>query len=293
MKKILITGGTGYAGASLIASFQKSYDIFACYHNSNPLTKILNKDKWIKLDLASSSNIKKIVKEIKPEVLIHTAAIATINVCDNNPKKAYRINVEGTKKLLEECAPNTKFIYLSTDLVFDGIRGNYSEKDIPSPKHYYGETKYFAEQEIQKIDKNWVILRCALMYGTSPSTHNTFFTNSINKIKNGEAVTFFLDEYRTPLFLNDLSLAIEKIIKNDAKGIFHVGGREKLSRLEFAKIVAEVFSLNKSLIKSAKVADMPNPEKRARDCSLNIDKMRKELSWEPGDVRSNLKNISF
>lgn len=278
-------------GAYLAQAMSSEHDVFASHLKSKPLENLLQKEKWIELDLKEKSSIENVLKKVAPEVLIHAAAISTIKGCEQDNDLASLINVEGTKTLANYCSEMTHFIFLSTDMVFDGRKGNYSEKDELNPLNYYGRTKLLAETAITKARKRSAILRCNLVNGFSPSSSSNFFTDTFARLQQGQPVELFVDEYKSPLFLKDLSGAIKKLIEKQKQGLFHVSGEEKLSRVEFWRLVAQVFGLNEHLFHNRKLAEFPQVGIRPRDTSFNISKIKQALAWAPQSVENNLRAI--
>ena len=168
--RILVTGGTGLLGHWIVKMLsERGFNVIATYHRKNPRLNRMNV-MWTKLDLEKPEEILEVVRRTKPEAIIHTAAYTDVDGCEANKEKAYKVNVLGTRGLAKLCLKlNLRFIYISTDYVFDGSKGMYFESDIPNPVNFYGLTKLLGEESVASACRNYVI---AVSY-----THLTLPTN--------------------------------------------------------------------------------------------------------------------
>ncbi|MEN7982571.1 MAG: SDR family oxidoreductase, partial [Nanoarchaeota archaeon] len=157
MGKVLITGGSGLLGSNLAEIFCKDFEVFIIF-NKNPVK--IDYCNEMKIDLIDFENVEKIIKKINPLIIIHCAALTNVDYCEKNPKEAKEINCDSTKNLARIGKEiGAKFIYISTDSIFDGETGGYSENDIPNPINVYAKTKLEGEEEVRKINGNYIIIR--------------------------------------------------------------------------------------------------------------------------------------
>lgn len=283
MKKILITGANGLLGQKLIRLFLQhpEYEIFATSQGKkqSPLVGF----KFIKADLTEEGKIEELMQYYHPNFVIHTAAMTQPNDCEKNPEKCLDINVKVVEKLSQICKKQNAFLlHLSTDFVFDGEKGMYTEKDEPNPISFYGVSKYEAEQVFQDSGVRGAIVRPCLVYGMTP---NMSRSNLILWLKRSlemhQHIKVVIDQYRTPTLAEDLAEGCRLIIEKEAQGIYHLAGKDYLTPYEIAVHIADHFRYNKSYLTKVTAGTFPEPATRPPKTGLNIDKARRELGYEP------------
>lgn len=290
--KILVTGSSGYLGSHLCRFFENE-KVFALYKSNRPSS---DKVESIQTDLLND-DLNFLFKAIKPDYVIHLAGIIPSQISNYDEKYIYYMNVELTKKIaLLSNAYNSFLIFTSTDLVYD--EGDEIKENHPlKPLNLYAQTKLHAEEAIEKSGKFFLILRTSLMYGFSISVHKSFFDYSFLQLQNNQEVKAFYDQFRNPLFVEDAAKIIIKLtkIKLNDKGIMNFCGFEKLSRYEMLLKTAEVFELNKDLIKQESCENFTS-YKMAKNLGLNFDRM-KSLGLTVNTFVNNLlylkKNFDF
>ena len=287
MKKLLITGGSGFLGWNLCGVAKESWDIFGTVFSHN-----IDIPGCIKVpvNLTDSNDLKKIFEEIKPDAVIHTAAESQPNSCQTNPDKSYRINVETSINIASLCADsNIPFVFTSTDLIFDGLNPPYSEENPVSPISIYGEQKVKAEIEILKLYPEAAICRMPLMFGDSSPASSSFLQPILSNLKDNNPITLFTDEYRTPANAYSTARGLVWAIEN-ISGIIHLGGKERTSRYEFGIKVAEYCGFDKSLIKPILQKDIQMPAPRSPDVSLDST-MAFEMGYSPLPLLEEFKQL--
>ena len=259
-----ITGAGGLIGNYLV----KTAPNFASQWRIRPLTRE-------RLDLLDFAAVRREFQKDSPQLVIHCAAISTVAAAEADPKLARRLNTELTG-LLAELAAGSQFIFFSTDLVFDGQKGNYVEADAPNPLHLYGETKTAAEQIVLRNPRHLVV-RTSINGGVS-GTHDRGFNERIkSEWRAGRMMKLFTDEFRNPIFAGETARAVWKLANRDCTGIFHVAGAEKLSRWQTGQLLAKRWPDLNAKIEPASAKDFPGPA-RAPDTSFDISKVQKLLS---------------
>lgn len=280
MTKILVTGGNGLVGANLISYINKlsvDYQIFSAYFS---LPTNFEYAKNVRIDINDERDLETI-KHIDPDIIVHCAALTEISYCEANAEKAYFINVEGTKNIaLASRNCKAKLVYLSTDSVFDGVHGNYSELDIPNPLHVYGKTKLAGEKECLNINPNSLIVRTNLFGKNIYPNKKSFVESIIHNLEHKKPYSAFADCYFNPLYVDTLSKYVLKLVENDSKGIFHVVGSETLSKYDFAVKICTAFAFEKNLVKKSSVLSLPDFIKRPRNTTLLNKKLLSELGIE-------------
>ena len=210
-----------------------------------------------------------------PQLVIHCAAISDVVEAQKNPTLARRVNMEVTQ-LLAELAVEISFIFFSTDLVFDGYKGNYAESDKPNPLHFYGETKVLAEQVVLKNPRHLVV-RTSINGGVSRAGNRGFNEQLRQSLRAGQGMTLFADEFRSPIPAVETARAVWELANKNCTGIFHVAGAEKLSRWQTGELLVKRWPGGKTKIKCGSAKDFAGPP-RALDTSLDISKAQKVLS---------------
>ena len=227
-------------------------------------------------DLLDFAAVEREFKQDRPQLVIHCAAISAVGEAQNNPAFACRVNVEVTKTLAE-LASEIHFVFFSTDLVFDGRKGNYSETDATNPLHVYGETKLAAEEIVLKNPRHLVV-RTSINGGSSPSGNRAFNEQLRRSMQQaGQGMTLFTDEFRCPIPAVETARAVWELAQNNCVGIYHVAGAEKLSRLQIGKLLIKRWPEVTAQIKSGSAKDFPGTP-RALDTSLDVAKAQKVLS---------------
>ena len=285
-KKLLVTGASGLLGNKIIELTKNDYTVTPI-HKTKPLHS-----NSLKLDITDAIEVLNLLGKLKPDVVIHTASETNVDKCVIEKEQAWKINVEGTRNLAEACQNvNAKLVYVSTDYVFDGEKGMYTEEDTPNPVNYYGVTKLEGEKQVIEQCKNYAILRTSVLFGWHPWKQN-FATWIINKLKQQQEITVVEDHYNTPTLADNLAEMAVEIAKNDLRGMYHASGSERISRYEFGKRIARTFNLDPDLIRPVKMSQLTAwIAKRPRDSSLNTDKIHKQLKTKPLNITEGLNKM--
>ena len=257
MYRVLITGINGYIGQYLYLARPEQFAVEGTVRQIDPafVDYINPQIKLYQLNLEQDISCQ--LDKIHIDILIHTAAMANLSACQKNPKQAERINVIATESIAKYCAQsNTRMIYLSTDIVFDGEHAPYSEDDVPRPINVYGSTKLQGEQAVQENVTDHAIIRIALAMGRGKFNRKNFVDWMVEKIRKGEEIPLFIDEYRTASAVKYLAQNIWKIALSNETGIFHQFGSSRLSRYEIGKLICEELNLGMDLIHPVRAADM-------------------------------------
>ena len=259
----LVIGGSGFLGGYLTKFFN-------CKGTSNS-----DKPGFVNLDICNYDSVDKVLKKTLPEVVINAAAMTNVDECEVKKDLAFRINGDavGTiAKISKEI--NAKFVQISTDYVFDGSKGNYTETDKTNPINVYGKSKEIGEENALKY--SGVVIRITAPFGINYSQNkSTFFDLIINKLKNNETVNAVTDQYNAPTFIKDVGPAIKTIIDRNLDGIFHLAVNERLSRYDFATKVAKTYGLNIDNILPIRMTSLPSfKANRPIDTSMSINKIK-------------------
>ncbi len=280
MNRTLITGASGQLGCYLLRELQgRSGEVIAW---SGSKRGDLFGHVLRPIDLTDSAAITVAFTEARPDVVLHAAAMARVADCFADPEKARRINTTATATLAELSACyGARFVFVSTDLVFNGERGHYDEQDPVSPLSIYGQSKAAAEAAVLTAPRA-VVARISLLYGPSLMGRPGFFDEQLAALHGGRPVSLFVDEYRTPLDLATAARALLALAASDYTGILHIGGPERMSRLEMGLRLAKSLGLSGDGFIARRRDQAPAPEPRPRDVSLDSSLWRKNfpsLAW--------------
>ena len=270
-------------------ALSKNYEVY-----SSDIQSLSVYGNFVKLDISGKAQVDEAFKTIKPDVVVHAATLTDVDKCELNKELAWKVNVEGTKNIVEAAKVTGSFlIYISTDYVFGGETGRYKETDLPNPINYYGVTKLKAE-EIVKTQKEYFIARPSVMYGSTPAAGKVNFALwIIEKLRKGEHVKIVTDQWNTPTLNTNLAEMTLEVIEHKLTGIYHLCGATRVSRFEFAEQIADVFSLDKGLIDKVLSSQFTLPAKRPMDSSLDTSKAQQTLQHKPLEMDVALKQLKF
>ncbi|MBE9460558.1 SDR family oxidoreductase [Dyadobacter subterraneus] len=270
--KVIVTGSNGFVAGSIIAQAPDGWDIYGIARTEQISEK--NNIRYYQLDLQDSEKLEAILGEIKPDAVIHTAAMANIDFCEVNKEIAEQINVGITSTLAGFCASiGAKLVFCSTDTVFDGSKGNYSENDYPRAVNFYAETKIKAEQIVLLASNKNVVARLSLVMGLSvKGKGNSFLADMLEKLQNGQEMKFPENEIRTPVDVISLGSALIELAGNDFSGIIHLAGNTRINRYEMAKEIARELDFSEAFIlpvnSNAMQGRAPRPDNASLDNTL-------------------------
>ena len=286
--KLLVLGGSGLIGNALLKNSKNEFDILTTFYKNHISIKNVRSFQYsFPNDL---NNLRELLEKEKPDVLVNTMGYSNIDFCELNKSDTEMLHVEVTEKICKICENiGTKQIFLSSDYVFDGEKGNYSEDDVPNPVNYYGLSKLKAEQLILKNPINTVI-RTSVIYDWDYRAR--FFNSVIKNLQNNQEINATTDVYNSVTFLDNLVESIFKVITLNQNGIFHVVDSACVNRFEFAEMIAKIFRLDKNLIKIASVQDEPkNIAKRPKNACLNNSKAKKELGLNFNTIEEGVSRV--
>jgi len=286
MERLLITGASGLLGSKIVELSGGNYQVIPV-HNTKPLH--LNSSE---LDIINRKEVFNLFRKTKPDIAIHTAAETNVDKCETHKELAWKINVEGTRNVAEACSETSaKMVYISTDYVFDGEKGFYTEEDTPNPINHYGITKLEGENQVKKICKNYVILRTSVLYGWHPYKKN-FATWVINSLKQKKKTSIITDHFNTPTLADNLAEMTIEAIQKDLQGLYHASGSQRISRYQFAQQITKIFNLNQNLIKPIKMNQITAwTAKRPKDSSLNTSKIKALLKTKLLNISKGLEKM--
>ena len=269
--------------------FASRHEIHSIYHRHAPSAGIP-----VALDLTDFDMLDRTVKDIRPDAILHTAALTDVDLCEREKELAMKVNYEATVRLAslaKECG--AFMVYISTDYVFDGNKGLYKEDDAPNPMNQYGYSKLKGEEATKQIAEQSCIVRASVIYGSRPSGGKVNFALwLIEKLRKNERVDVLGDQHVSPTLSSGLAETLGEVIQRRLTGIYHLSGATRVSRYEFAQRLCDVFGLDSSLLNPARMKDMNWIARRPMDSSLDVSKAMRTLNTKPlniGDALSKLK----
>jgi dTDP-4-dehydrorhamnose reductase len=288
MKKLLITGASGFLGWHLCQLAQTHWQVHGTYH-SHPVA--IPGVEMHRIDLTDDRKLRTFLQKLNPDAIIHAAALSQPNACQEQPQLSHSINVQATWTIADHCAAaQIPCVFTSSEQVFDGNHSPYGETDRPNPLNLYGEHKLAAEIGLLDRYPAAAVCRMPLMYGVAP-TAPSFIQPFIQRLQSGELLQAFTDEIRTPVSGFDaaqgLLIALEKV-----QGIIHLGGQERLSRYDMAKTLIEVLQIKNAQIQPCLQAEVQMSAPRPKDLSMD-SAIAYRLGFQPQCFREALASLKL
>lgn len=270
---ICITGVSGMLGSEIARLLKTRFNILGLYNTRNPKIEGIELKQ---VNLIDFKNVNEILNEFTPDIVIHCAAITNVDLCEDDNDKAIEVNVETVDNLVTICNKlNTKIIYVSTDSVFNGETGNYSENDNREPINFYAKTKFLAENIIMTNAEQFLIFRTNLI-GYFKDAKKSLVNWILKTVNEKDEINLFNDVVFNPLNVETISDIIVESIEKNLNGVYHIGSKESLSKLDFGKKILNAFSIKDIKINSISVDDINFKASRPKNTSLNCSKIEKE-----------------
>jgi dTDP-4-dehydrorhamnose reductase len=286
LKKLLVIGGTGLVGSKVLGlAHRHGYEA-----DSTQNARASPRPNAYKLDITNREATLGLIKEIGPEAIVNTAALHNVDYCETHVEEATRVNVGGARNLADAATrTGARLVHLSTDYVFDGKRGHYSESDVPNPLHYYARTKLESEQVVSECS-NYAIARPSVIYGWNrlestgiPSSSGktiNFAMYVLDRLSKKETFRAIRDQYSSPTFADNLAEAVLLLAKHRGNGLFHTAGRTCASRYEFALNIAAVFGHPGGLVQPVLSAEFKQLAVRPKNSCLSVDRTEDALGMK-------------
>ncbi len=287
MKKLLITGASGFLGYHLIRAAAANWQVYG-------VSRSVNYDaanaQAFSCDITDYIELGNFIEDAEPDAVIHAAAFTDANFCQQHPEESALVNVEASRNIAGICADyNIPLAFTSTDLVFDGTKGMYTESDQRNPLNTYGEQKAKAEDEILKIYPAATIFRLPLMFGFAAASSKSYLQKFLEQTAQGINPPLFNDEYRSICGAQSVAEGILKLMGQP--GVIHLAGRERLSRYDFGVLATKAFGLNEAQLQSCSQKDVKMAAPRPADVSLDISKAL-SLGYNPLPVKDELALVA-
>lgn len=283
--RALVVGASGFVGSYLRAALaRRGHEVWGTYH-ANPAPGL------VPLDISDGRAVGALVARLGPEVVFIPAAVPNVDWCETHPVESFRVNVAGLANLLRAgrvC--RARPVFFSTEYVFDGTAGPYSETDRPAPLSVYGRQKLAGERMVLAGPPGGLVLRTTVVYGWEARPRN-FGQRLLSELREGRRVRVPEDQISSPTYVVDLAEAACRLAERGSSGLYHVAGCQRASRLEFARALAETFGLDGSLLVPVSTAELGQRAARPLKAGLRVDKVGCELGWVPAGFRDGLARM--
>jgi len=273
--KMLITGVSGLLGNNLARYFEKRYEVVGLYNEHPVLIKGIRTDKC---DLSDEKSAREMIHRYNPDVIIHSASMTNMDGCEKNPDKTRLVNVSSTRNIVDNITDQDScLIYISTDSVYDGMKGNYSENDSVNPLNIYGQTKFDGELIVRER-QNSLVLRTNL-FGWNIQDKKSIAEWILDALMNKQTINGFQDAIFSTIYTMELARVIDVAIRKQLTGVYNCGSSDSCSKYEFALKIAEHFGLNKELICPISLDDFNFEARRGKNLSLNVNNIQRNLDY--------------
>ncbi|UYP48036.1 hypothetical protein NEF87_004321 [Candidatus Lokiarchaeum ossiferum] len=271
MEKILVIGANGFLGGKLLPIFENKYDVYAA---DITISEIDEKFHPIQLDITNAEQVKTVFNRLKPNLTILTAAMTNVDACEDFPEKANLINAIGPLNVANAIKENKgRLIHISTDFIFDGKRGNYTEEEEPNPLGVYGESKLRGEKNVLESGVTALICRTSVLYGwPAANQRDNFFSWAYKQFHNGKHIKIIKGQITTPTLVDDLVKFLYDVSEFKTTEIYHTTGPEAISRYDFVTKLVNIFKFSPDLLEPVDFFKQNAP--RPDNSSLNTQKIQ-------------------
>lgn len=292
--RVLITGSNGLLGQKLTSLLGHEADVTLFATGRGKSRAGQGRFTYNALDVTDEKEVNALFDQLRPDVVIHTAAMTQVDQCETAKEACWLNNVTAVRIIGQACERiQAHLVHLSTDFIFDGSHGPLDESATPGPLSYYGESKLASEVEVQRLRTPWTIIRTVLVYGVTPDLSRSNIVLWVKKsLETGEAIRVVNDQWRTPTLAEDLAIGCWLAAKKRATGIYHVSGAEMMTPYDIALQTADFFGLNKGLVRETNSNEFRQPARRPLKTGFIIEKAKRELGYQPRTFREGLAVIA-
>ncbi len=290
--KILITGSNGLLGQKLVAALRNDPEVhlIATSRGADRTPEPLG-EGYRSMDITSPAEVDAVFAAVKPDAVIHTAAMTNVDACELDPKACQLQNVTATELLVQAAIRyRSHVLHLSTDFIFDGLNGPYREDDRPAPLSIYGKSKLDAEHVVMNAGlAKWAIARTIIVYGIAEGlSRSNVVLWAKSALEKGQPIKVVDDQWRMPTLAEDLADGCIRIVKRGATGVYNLSGPDGMSILELVQRVGTYFQLDTSVVTAVKSDSLGQPAKRPPRTGFILDKARRDLGYAPRNFEQGL-----
>jgi dTDP-4-dehydrorhamnose reductase len=282
--RVLIVGASGFVGSALRAVFGSEAVGTYCNH---PV------DALVQLDIRDADAVRRLVSDVDPQLIIHPAAQPHVDWCEDHERESYDVNVAGTRNVAAAAySAGARYVFFSSDYVFDGRDGPYREDAVPNPPNVYGRHKLDAEQAIAATLQDYLIVRVCGVYGFERAGKN-FVMALLARGQRGEAMNVPSDQWNNPTYADNLAVAVKELALGSHRGILHVVGPEYIDRISFARLACEVFGVDSGFLRPKVTAELGQRAPRPLRGGLDSAKARALLTCALVAPREGLEQMKL
>lgn len=291
MKRILVTGSNGLLGQKLVYKLKDRTDVelIATARGEN---RLLNQSgyQYLSLDICDKQNVDSVIDSVKPDHIIHTAAMTQVDDCELDHLACDKANVDAVQYIVEAAKRNkSHLVHISTDFIFNGKEGPYDEEGVADPLSYYGNAKWKGELIVQKSKLKWAILRTVLVYGIVDNmSRSNIVLWAKGALEKGNPINVVDDQFRSPTLAEDLADGCILAVEKNATGIYNISGKDQFSIIDLVKEVADYYGLDKSLINPVSSETLNQPAKRPPITGFILDKAKRDLGYNPHSFKEGI-----
>lgn len=290
-KRILIIGSNGMLGQRLAEFFSARQDVeLMC--SSNEESSLIPNAQYTQVDITKKNGVKELVLGFFPDFVINAAAYTNVDKAETEREFAWKVNVIGVENIaLYSWTVDAHLIHISTDYIFDGKNGPYTEIDKPNPIGYYGRTKLASENSILSSGVRFTILRTNVLYGPAKNSRPDYVKWVISSLRDKKEIRIVTDQINNPTYIDDLVSGIQTICETKKEGVYNLGGKELLSRFDFTLRIAKYFGLDAQLVIPILTKELNQPAARPLNSGLINLKAETELDYKPSSIEDSLEQM--
>lgn len=275
--RVLIVGASGFIGRYLARRLGSDgrRQVYCTFRSRPPGD---DRNHWYQLELTDSMGLEKLFSLIRPDTVVHLAAMADVGTAEREREQATAVNVTATGAIAGLCEESgANLVFVSTEYVFDGQSGLYGEEDLPNPTTHYGRTKLAAEYAVARLSGRGAVLRTSIVYGWPAPGRRNFVPYLVERLRRGEAYAAGTEVMRSPIYVEHLAEGIAGLAQDFHPGVHHLAGRDWVSMYDFALAVADAFGLDRTLVKPINSdtanPDTANPDRLGLDCADTVRRL--------------------
>ena len=288
--RLLVTGAHGLLGRALLqAAPTEGMEYVGCGRQGAAVGQV----PCHAIDLTDRDAVMALWRRLRPDRVIHTAAVTNVDQCETEPELARRVNLEVVENVVAACVEvGAGVAHLSTDYVFDGEAGPYSEQDVPQPLSVYGRMKLASEAVVLDAGVDGLVVRTLWLYGHLRCVRPNLVTWPLAALARGEDMRIVNDQWGNPTYVHDLARALVQLSGQGVGGLFHMGGATFLTRDELVRQVAAHFRLDASAVATMTTASAGQAARRPLRSGLRTDNIEAQLGWAPASLQEGLERMA-
>lgn len=288
--KIFITGANGLLGQAITSVFSRETDYDLILSSVEDKAYLDYGYRYEVLDITKKEDVKAMIGIYSPDVIINCAAYTNVDKCETERELSWKINVDGVKNIIIAARrSDCRIVHYSTDYIFDGRNGPYSEESVPNPISFYGREKLASENALVTSDVRFAIIRTLVLYGIGNNVKQNFALWMIDNLRKGSPINIVTDQISNVTIIDDLAYGTMKIVERNLTGVYNIAGSDILSRYDFAMKMCDVFKFNKELIRPITTDMLHQAAPRPMKSGLTTYKMESELNFKPMDSLEGLR----